>query len=187
MATPTPMALSMPDLTTEQRWLLYFMGGWAIRDCLIAPAGTDHLMQTMWSAAGATHPADGPAWMTSWITRNGKITSPWHGQARVVISKAQINAYARALPTDIRRDLIAVRDQDRAEDAHVYQRCRCPWSTTARNPGTGPCTRYHPSDAEENAHQERRLRVAHRLDDVLRRAMRIGDSTPVQLDLFEPG
>lgn len=32
----------MSDLTADQRWLLYFMGGWQIRDCLISPAGTDY-------------------------------------------------------------------------------------------------------------------------------------------------
>ncbi|MCV7074867.1 hypothetical protein [Mycobacterium szulgai] len=28
----------MSDLTTDQRWLLYFMGGWQIRDSLIVTA-----------------------------------------------------------------------------------------------------------------------------------------------------
>ncbi|ORW16132.1 hypothetical protein AWC17_15460 [Mycobacterium nebraskense] len=181
------MALSMTDLTTDQRWLLYFMGGWAIRDCLIGPAGTDHLMQSMSGAWGHTHPHGGPAWMTGWSTRSGKITSPGHGEARVVISKAQINAYARGLPADIRAELIAVRDLDQAENARAYDWCYCPWSTTAPNAHSGPCTRYHPSHDEADAHRARARHIGDQLDDVLLRALRIGDPTAVQLELFAPG
>ncbi|EUA09711.1 hypothetical protein I545_5881 [Mycobacterium kansasii 662] len=43
----------MSDLTTDQRWLLYFMGGWQIRDCLIDTAGTDHLMRSMGGPVGS--------------------------------------------------------------------------------------------------------------------------------------
>lgn len=95
----------MSDLTADQRWLLYFTGGWQIRDCLISPAGTDHLMQSMSGACGHTGPEGGPEWMTGWEMRNGKIHSPGRGEPRVVITKAQINAYARSLPESVRAEL----------------------------------------------------------------------------------
>ena len=35
------------SLTSDQRWLLRSVGGWAMRECLIGPAGVDHLMTSM--------------------------------------------------------------------------------------------------------------------------------------------
>ena len=176
----------MSDLTSDQRWLLYFMGGWQIRDCLIGTAGTDRLMQSMSGACGFTGgPEGGPDWMTGWSTRNGKISSPGHGESRVVITKAQINAYARSLPESVRAELIARRAESAAEATRTESWCRCPWAETAPNSHSGPCERYHPTDEEECDHYATVRRIDEALKEALRRAMNLHDLGAGQLALFD--
>ncbi|QIV79886.1 hypothetical protein [Mycolicibacterium frederiksbergense] len=175
----------MSDLTTDQRWLLYFMGGWSIRDCLIGTAGTDHLMQSMSGACGHTSPDGGPEWMTGWDTRNGKISSPGRGEARVVVTKAQINAYARSLRESVRDELVALRAEARAESDRTTGWCRCPWAETAPNAHSGPCQRYHPTDEEESAHYATVWRIDEALDEALSRALNVHAAEAGQLALFD--
>ncbi|ETZ96750.1 hypothetical protein AWC27_19580 [Mycobacterium szulgai] len=174
----------MSDLTTDQRWLLYFMGGWQIRDCLIDTAGTDHLMQSMWGSCGFTGPEGGPEWMTGWETRNGKVHAPGRGESRVVITKAQINAYARSLRESVRADLVALRAEARAEVNRTAGWCHCPWSQTAPNAHSGPCQRYHPIDDEDDAHYATVRRIDYALDEVLWRALDLHREPIGQLELF---
>ncbi|CPT78087.1 Uncharacterised protein [Mycobacteroides abscessus] len=173
----------MSDLTTDQRWLLYFIGGWMIRDCLIDSAGTDHLMQSM--AGGYNHkpPTGGPEWMTAYETRNGKVVSPGHGDVRVVVTKAQINAYARSLSTSIRDELIAARDEETTERNRTLGWCHCPHAHIAPNAHSGPCTRYHPTEDEDHAHYLEADRLRGITEDILRRALRLNEQAE-QLDLF---
>lgn len=175
----------MSDLTADQRWLLYFMGGWQIRDCLISPAGTDHLMQSMSGACGHTSPDGGPEWMTGWETRNGNIHSPGRGEPRVVITKAQINAYARSLTESVRAELVALRADAGAEAARTTGWCRCPWADTAPNAHSGPCQRHHPTDEEENTHYATLGRIEDALDEALWRALAPQEPPGGQLDLFD--
>jgi hypothetical protein len=175
----------MTDLTTDQRWLLYFMGGWQIRDCLISTAGTDHLMQSMSGASRFTGPEGGPEWMTGWDTRNGKVVSPGRGESRVVVTKAQINAYARSLPESLRADLVALRAEAGAETARTTGWCRCPWADNAPNAHSGPCKRYHPTDEEEDAHYATLRRIDDALDEALWRALAPHELPAGQLDLFD--
>lgn len=173
----------MSDLTTDQRWLLFFMGGWMIRDCLIDSTGTDRLMQSMAGGYNHQHPTGGPEWMTSYETRNGKVVSPGHGDVRVVVSKAQINAYARTLPSSIRDELIAARRDEADERNRTLGWCHCPHAHAAPNAHSGPCTRYHPTDAEDRAHYEEADRLRRITTDIMRRALRL-DEQAEQLDLF---
>jgi hypothetical protein len=175
----------LTDLTPDQRWLLSFIGGWQIRDCLISPAGTDHLMQSMSGACGFTGPEGGPEWMTGWSTRNGKISSPGHGEARVIVTKAQINAYARSLRDSVRAELTALRAEAGSEAARTRSWCRCPWAETAPNAHSGPCQRYHPTDEEESAHYMTVRRIEEALDEALRRALNLHDIDAGQLALFD--
>ena len=177
----------MSDLTVDQRWLLYLMGGWMVRDCLIDPIGTDHLMQSMWGGWGHDHPEGGPDWMTSFETRNGKVVSPAAGEPRVVVTKAQINAYARSLPSTIRNELITVREQANAERARTHGWCHCPYAHAAPNAHSGPCTRYHPSEEEDNAHYAEMNRLDDLAEDIMRRALRLDEPQTEQLDLFAIG
>jgi len=176
---------SMTDLSADQRWLLYAMGGWAIRDCLISPAGTDHLMQSMWGSVGRTHPEGGPQWLTGWDTHGGKITAPSASNRRVTITKAQINAYARTLPADVRDELLVLRSEDQAEHQRTNGWCHCPWANTPPNAHSGPCTRYHPTADEDNDHWDALNRIENRLDNLLRHALNIGATTARQLALFD--
>jgi hypothetical protein len=175
----------LSDLTTDQRWLLYFIGGWQIRDCMIGTAGTDHLMQSMSGACGFTGPEGGPEWMTGWETRNGKISSPGRGPGRVVITKAQINVYARGLCEGLRAELVALRTESGLEAERTRSWCHCPWAETAPNSHSGPCQRYHPTDEEDSAHHATVRRIDEALDDVLRRALNLHDEPIGQLNLFE--
>lgn len=174
----------MSDLTSDQRWLLYFMGGWMIRDCLIDSTGTDRLMQSMWGGCNHKPPQGGPEWMTSFETRNGKVVSPGHGEVRVVITKAQINSYAKTLPTAIRNELIAVRDDAYEENNRTLGWCHCPHAHTAPNAHSGPCTRYHPTEDEDQDHYAEAERLRSTTKEIMRRALRLDEPEAEQLDLF---
>lgn len=171
------------SLTTDQRWLLFVIGGWTMRDCLISPDGTDYLMQTMSGACGLSGPDGGPEWLTGWNTRSGKITAPPFGDVRVMVTKAQINSYARALPDCTRDDLIACREADAVEQRRTYEWCHCPWQHQAPNPHSGPCKRYHPTDDEYDDHLVRVRAIAAWQTQLLRRALHL-DTAGEQLDLL---
>lgn len=171
----------MSTLTSDQRWLLFHVGGWSMRECLLGPAGTDYFMQSLDSATGFTGPDGGPPWMLGWNTRGGKITSPWRGEVRVVVTKAQIDAYARALPADVRAELLALRAAAAAERDRTSGWCRCPWSLTPPNDFTDQCDRYHPTDAELTAHHAELNRIAAWNSAALRKALALDVG---QLHLF---
>lgn len=171
----------MSTLSTDQRWLLAHMGGWAIVDALLSPAGTDHLMQSMW---GSNHglPDDGPQWLRGWQTRGGKITAPWTGEARVTITSAQLKRFARDLPADIRTELVECRRARTIETQRTYLWCHCPWKEHGPRPEVGPCQRYHPTDAEDDAHRDTERRIRAWESALLRRALGIETG---QLALFD--
>jgi hypothetical protein len=170
-------------LTTDQRWLLFAIGGWTMRDCLLGPAGTDHLMQSMYSSCGGSGPDGGPEWLTGWNTRAGKITAPAFGDVRVVVTTAQINAYARTLPGSIRDDLMACGGAARAAQRRTDGWCHCPWLHTAPNAHSGPCHRYHPSADEDIQHLAAQRAIDAWQDRVLRRALELDAGQ--QLTLFD--
>ncbi len=174
--------MSAGTLTEDQRWLLFAIGGWEMRECLLGPHGVDHFMQSCSSAYGHDGPAGGPAWLTGWTTSGGKITAPPRGDVRVVVTKAHINAYAATLAADVLADLSACRSADTQEHTRTAGWCRCPWQHTAPNSHSGPCTRYHPSDAEEQDHYDRCRRIRTWTEAVLRRALGIDTG---QLALFD--
>lgn len=171
------------NLTTEQRWLLFAIGGWTMRDCLLGPAGTDHLMQSCYSSHGFSGPEGGPEWLTGWNTANGKITAPGRGTVRITATKAQINSYAKALPANLIQELTECRAAARAEQERTHGWCHCPWQHEAPNPHSGPCNRYHPTDAEDDEHFDRVHAIDTWQTQLLRRALDL-QSAGEQLDLF---
>lgn len=171
------------NLSTDQRWLMFAIGGWTMRDCLLGTAGTDYFMQSCYSHWGRSGPEGGPAWLTGWNTNAGRVTAPQTGTIRVSLTKAQINAYAAALPAEIRSELAECRDAAAAERRRTDGWCHCPWQDTAPNAHSGPCTRYHPSDAEDDEHLDRVHAIEDRQTAVLRRALQL-HSAGEQLDLF---
>lgn len=170
-------------LSTEQRWLMFAIGGWAMRDCLLGPAGTDHLMQSCYSSWGFSGPQGGPDWLTGWNTAHGKITAPQRGPVRITLTKAQINSYAAALPDDIRRELTDCRDAAHAEVQRTADWCHCAWQHQAPNTHSGPCTRYHPSDDEDDQHRARTRAIECWQTRLLHRALQL-QCAGEQLDLF---
>lgn len=139
----------------------------------------------MSGACRHTSPEGGPEWMTGWETCNCKIHSPGRGEPRVVITKAQINAYARSLPESVRAELLALRAEAWTEAARTTGWCRCPWVDTAPNAHSGPCQRYHPTDEEENAHYATLGRIEDALDEALWLALAPQEPSGGQLDLFD--
>lgn len=172
-----------PTLTTDQRWLMWAIGGWQMRDCLLSPAGVDHFMTSMSSVASGTALNGCPSWLTGWNTQNRKITAPWQGEVRVVLTAAQINAYARQIPAHVLAELQECRTADRAEQIRTDEWCYCPSANEAPNAHSGPCRRYHPTDDEEQAHFDIGDSIAERLDQTLWTALGLGSDND-QLDLF---
>ena len=171
------------NLSTEQRWLMFAIGGWTMRDCLLSPAGTDHFMQSCYSSWGFSGPDGGPEWLTGWNTHGGKVTAPQTGPIRVTLTKAQINSYAAALPADIRRELTECRDAAAIERQRTADWCHCPWQTKSPNAHSGPCERYHPSDDEDHEHYARVRAIESWQTQLLRRVLQL-HSAGEQLDLF---
>lgn len=158
-------------LSTDQRWLLWAIGGWEMRDCLLSPEGTDHFMTSLSSRYGSRAPEGAPAWLTGWNTGNRTITAPAAGEVRVVVTAAQINAYARGLSTEVRAELRACRDAAHAERQRTDRWCHCPWAQQAPNAHSGPCQRFHPTDEQDRDHDDRTAAISERTSQVLRRAL----------------
>ncbi|MGV7303109.1 hypothetical protein PJK45_28090 [Mycobacterium kansasii] len=171
------------NLTTEQRWLMFAIGGWTMRDCLLGPAGTDYLMQSCYSHWGFSGPEGGPNWLTGWNTAQGKITAPQSGTVRVALTKAQINSYAATLPADVRHELTECRDAACVEQQRTADWCHCPWQHQAPNAHSSPCDRYHPTEDEDDDHQARARAIYSWQTQLLRRALQL-QSAGEQPDLF---
>ncbi|GFG83366.1 hypothetical protein [Mycolicibacter algericus] len=178
-------------LTTDQRWLLRAVGGWAMRDCLIGPVGVDHLMESMQGCSGS-RVRGGPEWLShGYQCRKGKILSPMFGEPVVTVTKAQLNRYARELPQAITDELRAVRKAMHTGHQRTWEWCRCPYEHTPPNPHSGVCRSYHPSGAQVEAHYAELRRLGARQERALNRALgfeEVTDDEPVgQLELFELG
>ena len=172
----------MSTLTTDQRWLLAHMGGWAIVDALLTPAGVDRLMQLSWGGVGGQPPAGGPEWLCSFETRAGKITAPWGSQPRVIVTSAQLKRFARDLPADICAELDQCSRARTTETLRSYQWCHCPWQFHGPTADSAPCDRYHPTAAEDQDHRNTVRRIAEWESNLLRRTLGIEAG---QLSLFD--
>jgi hypothetical protein len=146
--------MSFHGLSSDQRWLLRQVGTVHALDALISPEGTKRYMQSCAGGAGMTPPPGAPDWMTSYETRSGKIVSPatYCGEVRVVVTAAQINGFGACLSDDIRAEVEQSRQAQRHEHDRTWHWCRCPWKDQAPNAHSGPCTRYHPTAAEDDEH-----------------------------------
>ncbi|MHA7658438.1 hypothetical protein ACX9NJ_23645 [Mycobacterium sp. ML2] len=169
-------------LSADQRWLLWAIGGWEMRDCLLGPEGTDHFMTSLSSRYGSRAPEGAPAWLTGWDTRNRKITAPARGEVRVVVTAAQINAFAQGLSTNIRAQLQACRTAAQAEQARTAGWCHCPWPDQTPNTHSRPCQRFHPTDEQDLDHDDIADAIHERTADVLRRALGLDTG---QIALFD--
>lgn len=173
-------------LALDQRWLLRHMGGSLIVWALTDPAGTKYLMGTMWSSTGGRKtgmPDSAPAWLAGFETRAGVIRSTHQGGRPVKVSAKQIDEFARSLPADVRAELIQCRKASQANAHESYLFCRC---------GSTPCSYAYmgdricpPSEDQENANHAEHWRIREWQDDLLTRALGLGDTGLVgQLELF---
>lgn len=169
-------------LTDDQRWLLRMVGGWAMRDCLIGPAGVTHLMQSCYG--GTRLPADGyPLHLKGFECGRAKIVS--RGIPVVTVTTAQLNTFARSLPADL---VAEMRECASASTRNAILRgrfCRC-GSTACGYAYMGDRICPPTEQQELDAHAEY-WRCHDWTEDLLDRAL--GFTTEVepvgQLELFE--
>lgn len=182
--------MTAPTLTEDQRWLLRSVGGWAMRECLISSGGVMRLMQSMYGSTG--HVIEGgPAWLAGGFScGQGKVVSPGFGEPVVTVTVAQINRYAASLPDELKADLVACRDAQQAEAKRTWKWCHCGREADCLRSNAGDPQhgrRYHPAEAEVQAHYGELARLNDWQDNLLDRALGfevIGE--PVgQLELFE--
>lgn len=162
-------------LTLDQRWLLLSIGGWAIRDCLIGPAGVDHLMSSMYGGTGS-RVEDGPAFLAGGFQcGNGRIVAPMFGDPVVTVTKAQLLRFSRSLPQSVTDELRAGSKAMHAERQRTWEWCRCPYEHTAPNPHSGVCRSYHPTDQQVDQHYAELRRLDAWQDQVVFRNHRADD------------
>ena len=157
-----------PILTVDQRWLLRSVGGWEMRDCLISPDGVSRLMQSMRGSSG--RPIDGgPGWLADGFDcRNGKVVS--RGPLAVTVTVVQINQYAAQLATAVKDQLLECQRAAHSENQRVRKWCQCGHEERCLRANQGDPfygNRYHPTDAEVDAHYEEDWRIHDWTDDVL--------------------
>ena len=180
----------MTALTVDQRWLLLHMGSWQIVHALASPDGVKRLMQSQWGSScgrGADLP-QAPAWLQrcGWDTTGGTIIARAQGGPHVRIKAAEINAYAKALPADIKAELIACRDAGTANAILGYRLCRDTREHTHlpadRRDKICPAT-----EAQENERRAEHWRIVAWQHVILAKALGLNGQSHItgdQLDLF---
>ena len=103
----------------------------------------------------------------------------------VAVSFSQIRRWAAAVPDAARSEIRAGLLARAAECNRTAGWCRCPYADRAPNEFTGPCTAYHPSDAEDRQHWDVLDELDCRRDDMVLAQLGLAEDAPVQLDLFE--
>lgn len=173
-------------LTADQRWLLRLMGGWQLVWALDSEDGIKRLFASAWGRAGHK-PQDGaPEWLTGFEIRGKQIDAPAYDRVpKVSITVKQLREFATSLPGEIQDELSACRSAGIAEAVRTHEWCRCPYKDKAPNAHSGPCKRYHPTEAEDQAHRDEYWRVVNWEGELIDRALGF-DAEPVgQLELFE--
>lgn len=176
----------MTTLTSDQRWLLAAYDPSMLADLIVTPEyGLSRIKSTC--AGGTARHADGPEWLRSYDTGGGKISGGMgFGDYRVTITFAALSKWAAAVPDRLRVKLANNLTERGAEMRRTHDWCHCPYKDEAPNAHSKPCTRYHPTDAEDDA-----LLLADRRRYAGLRALvwdAIWDNDePEQLDLFEVG
>lgn len=139
-------------LTSDQRWLLRTVGGWAMLDALISQAGIAHLMTSQQGGTGRATD-DGPDWLAGGFQcGGGKIVSPAFGTPLVTVTAAQISEHARTISTALMTQMVDCQQASRRETMRVYGWCRCKSEQCASSTDPIWGGRHHPSEDEWNAH-----------------------------------
>lgn len=160
------------SLTTDQRWLLFGVGGWNMVGCLARPEyGIPQLFQSM---LGSSHLGDEvyearPAWKGHGFTTTGKYIQLGWGRGdddapNVRVSRQQLATYAKHLPQRtvdlLREHREATTLQSRIESAHAPLESRRPAHSIAKQKRG-----FHAIHARHLLDEKRLLRLALDLDD----------------------
>ena len=101
------MGRTSGTLSKDHRWLCYAVGGWQMLDCLIDPAaGISRLMQSMAGSSNGQRDGEGPDWLREGFRcaygtiASGMSYSRAH-QGSVVVTTAELAAFAATLPADL--------------------------------------------------------------------------------------
>lgn len=117
------------QLTFEQRWLLFHMGGWQIVDALCSEDGVKKMMQSCWGSTGgkADNLPQAPEWLNrcGWEIRSGTIHSRGHNVPDITINASAINRFAAQLPDEIKAQLKACRSAGTANAIEQSRHCYC--------------------------------------------------------------
>jgi hypothetical protein len=170
-------------LSSDQRHLLRLIDTMSLFDALLSKDGADRLMSRQCGGTGFSAPEGAPLWMTSYDTDHRVLISPapWKGPPQAKVSAAQIVGFGADLPGPVRDQMHDCLRENRAEMLRVYGWCRCPHADRPPNAHTGPCTRYHPTDAEDSTHYAILGAVTHRAQALLADILAVGGG---QLALF---
>ena len=172
--------MTVESLTVNQRWLLWGVGLNLTR-ALISDDGLTHYFSSM--LGGHRHGNGGPEWFTDFATKNGRIVAPGFGDPRIVVTRAEIKGFRKAVPGELLAELKAIDRAQLDEGRRTAMWCRC----SSREPHQDFMRRdrYHPTDDEDAEHLAIAVDLIDRERDCLRRILGI-DVEPVgQLELFE--
>lgn len=165
------MGRTSGTLSKDQRWLCYAVGGWHMLDCLIDPAsGISRLMQSMAGSSNGQRDGEGPNWLREGFhCAHGTIASGMSysraHQGSVVVTTAELAAFAATLPADLISQMKHCR--------HRYQSvlvARWDWCNCGRD--CGRATHYTPEQYQEEkelffhtlSEEKRLLRIAFGID-----------------------
>lgn len=177
----------MSTLTADQAGLLArHAGGWLLAATIVDP---DYGISSLKSRAGG---CSWPPGCHPELPYNRTHTDPAGivgrtsaGNTVVRVSFTEIRRWAREVPEPVESELRAVFKGMADERNRTINWCHCPWQDEAPSPHTSPCTRYHPSDDEDQRHRDVERGLDDRQDELVETALGLTDDTPRQLDLFE--
>jgi hypothetical protein len=169
-------------LTDEQRHVLAVYDSGMIADLIAHPEyGLSRIKSGQ--AGGTARPGNGPDWLRWYSTGSGGIHGGEIGDPRITITYTQLVKWASSVPPEIRDKVAANRAESLAESHRTEGWCRCPWADKAPNEHSQPCSRYHPTEAEDNENLAQSLRINRCQRVLVGQAIWAKDSD--QLDLFE--
>lgn len=172
----------MITLTEDQRHLLTAYDPGLLAGLIRNP---EHSLARIKSShvGGSARRHNGPEWLRWYETGGSGIKGGEHDNWRVTITWAQLSRWAATVPDDIRAKVIANHAEWAEERDRTDGWCRCPWQTEAPNAHSQPCNRYHPTDAEDNEHTARALRINSYQRAFVGQAI-WAKTEPSQMDLF---
>lgn len=125
------MGRTSGTLSKDQRWLCYAVGGWQMLDCLIDPAfGISRLMQSMSGSSNGQRDGEGPDWLREGFRcaygtiASGMFYSRDH-QGDVVVTTAELTAFAASLPADLVAEMKHCRHASQSVAVARWDWCNC--------------------------------------------------------------